>query len=241
MPGVQAPRQRLRAGCRRACPRPAHADRLRSDLPRLWPRLLRCFGPGEAKRGQPAPLVRRGSSAVQPSIGCSRASPRGLRPSASRRAARSRPPRRSPADRCMSPATSTSSGLTPSRGEGRLSLAVWRDAGGDRARPRDLRGAALLRATGRWPSTGRGDRHRRADLRDLPRRVPDVSRACIRAPVRRRDRPRGPAPAQALLTAASGSRATHCTSTCSMRPTSGYPSAIELPRTTLRSSSEGCA
>ena len=74
-------------------------------------------------------------------------------------------------------------------------------------------------------------RHHRAHLRDLPGRLPDERLRGDRGRLRRR---RSTAPIRALRrlsTAASGSRATRCTSSCSTRPTSSATtSAIEMAR-----------
>ncbi len=84
-------------------------------------------------------------------------------------------------------------GLTRVEGEGSLRLVV-RDGEVDRGPPRDLRGAALLRATGPWPHARRGPRHRRPDLRHLPGRLPDERGPRLRGRRRHRARPGRPRP-----------------------------------------------
>ena len=91
-------------------------------------------------------------------------------------------------------------GLTRVEGEGSLRLRVRDGEVVEAGAPRDLRGAALLRAARRGPDAGRGHRHRRPHLRDLPGRLPDDRGPRLRGRLRHRDRPRRPgAPPPALL------------------------------------------
>ena len=212
------PERRVRRGRRRVrLPRPGHADRLRRPVPGLRPRLLRLLRAaraGQRPRARPTPPGRRGPRA-------GRRRPAVRRVHRLRRAVpldRDRPGRRGRAGRRAAAADRPGSRtmhdtlipagrrrrlrrrpmVTRVEGEGSLRLRVRN--GGRRGGPAgDLRGAALLRAARRRPDAGRGHRHRRPDLRDLPDRLPDERRPRVRGSVRGRDRPGGPPPAPAPL------------------------------------------
>ncbi len=87
-------------------------------------------------------------------------------------------------------------------------------------RARDLRAAPLFRGLPRRPGPRGTTGHHGEDLRDLPRRLPDVRLRGDRGRLRRRRSPSRSASSGASCTAASGSRATPSTSTCCTPPTS---------------------
>ena len=121
------------------------------------------------------------------------------------------------------------------RVEGEGAMTVRLEDGARRARrAADLRAAALLRGAAARPLVPRGARHHRAHLRHLPGRLPDERRQRDREPLRRRGARADPACCAGSSTAASGSRATRCTSTCSTRPTSSATRARSSSRATRR-------
>ena len=203
-----------------------------------------CFGPREQANAAGA----RGRSLAMPvgrrreeSAACSPASPPGRSRSAAMidgrtadrpapRVGAEREPRGMHDTRHCRPASSGDlvvdiAGLTRVEGEGSLRLRV-RDGEVERGAPRDLRGAALLRAARRGPDARRGHRHRRPHLRHLPGRLPDERGPRLRARSSGSRSTRRSARCAACSTAASGSRATPSTSTCSTLPDFlGYASA----------------
>ena len=108
----------------------------------------------------------------------------------------------------------------PRRGRGR-DVREGRRRDGRRRQAPHLRAAALLRGAAARPLVHGGARHHRPHLRHLPDRLPDERGAGDGGRLRRGDRLRARcATCGASSTAASGSRATACTSTCCTRPTS---------------------
>ena len=105
-----------------------------------------------------------------------------------------------------------------------------------------LRAAAVLRGLPARPRVHRAARHHRADLRHLPGRLPDERVPGDRGRLRGHGRRRRSRRCAGCSTAASGSRATRCTSTCCTRRTSSATtSAIDLARRPPRpSSSAAC-
>ena len=110
-------------------------------------------------------------------------------------------------------------GLVTGRGRG---LAARRRARrhGHRRRPRDLRATPLLRGPAGGTALHRGARHHGPHLRHLPGRLPDERVRGHGGRLRRRRSTTGWRPCGGSSTAASGSRATPCTSTCCTRRTS---------------------
>ena len=182
--GVQAARQRLRHGrARHAVPRPGHAGRLRRPLPGAsTAAATAASGHASGQHGAPRAMVRRRRQR-EPEVGrlfagfTACAEP--FRTIVDARAVHGDRPgcpltEATMHDRLDWPArrsTSTSL-LDPRRGRG-LAPPPGPRRRGRRGAARDLRGAALLRAARRRADAGRGHRHRRPDLRDLPRRLPD--------------------------------------------------------------------
>ncbi len=108
----------------------------------------------------------------------------------------------------------------PRRGRGRADVRIA-DGEVEDVEAAHLRAAALLRGVPARPRVHRGARHHRADLRHLPGRLPDERRAARwRTPAASTIDAGRSATCAGCSTAASGSRATRCTSTCSTRPTS---------------------
>ena len=107
-----------------------------------------------------------------------------------------------------------------------------RDGQRRRCAAADLRAAALLRGVPARARLPRGARHHRAHLRHLPGRLPDErlpgdgGRAAASRSTSQSARCAG------CSTAASGSRATRCTSSCSTRPTSSATTAPSRWRAT---------
>ena len=94
-----------------------------------------------------------------------------------------------------------------------------------------LRAAALLRGAAARPLVHRGARHHRPHLRHLPGRLPDERGQRARERCAASTCPSRSACSAGSSTAASGSRAMRCTSTCSTRPTSSATTgAVELAR-----------
>ena len=91
---------------------------------------------------------------------------------------------------------------------------------GDRRRPRDLRATPLLRGAAGRPALHRGSRHHRPHLRDLPGGLPDERLRGHGGRLRGRRSTHRVTRCAGSSTAASGSRATPCTSTCSTPRTS---------------------
>ena len=94
-----------------------------------------------------------------------------------------------------------------------------------------LRAAALLRGVPARAALHRGARHHRAHLRHLPGRLPDELDRGDGGRLRRRGAPTRSARCAGCSIAASGSRATRCTSSCSTRRTSsGTRTRFEMAR-----------
>ena len=118
-------------------------------------------------------------------------------------------------------------GLARVEGEGSLHVAVH-DGVVDDVELEIFEPPRFFEAFLRRPRLRGAAGHYGADLRDLPRRLPDVRLRGNRGRLRRHGRPSRSASSGASCTAASGSRATPCTSTCSTPPTSsaaGTPSS----------------
>ena len=201
---------------RHAVPGSGHPRRLRRDLPGAttaaataasarWrrPNVRRAGAPaaralGDGRRGD-----RRASFAPSTRAPSRSARRRG------RAMAERRRPRRSQTDDCS----------RASRARARCACGSA-TARVDRGAAADLRAAALLRGVPARPRLHRGARHHRADLRHLPGRLPDERRARDGEPSAASRSPASCARCAGCSTAASGSRATRCTSSCCTRRTS---------------------
>ena len=119
-------------------------------------------------------------------------------------------------------------GARPRRRRGRHARPRARRPGRGR-RAAHLRAAALLRGVPARAALRRGPRHHRAHLRHLPGRLPDELDRGDGGRLRRRGPRAGRAPCAGCSTAASGSRATRCMSSCCTRRTSSATrSAFEM-------------
>ena len=217
------------------CLGPGHARRLRRALPRLRPRLLRLLrADGDARTRAALSALDGASSARTSATSCASTAASTPAPSRSARRARRMSRRLSAHDQQVDY-------LARVEGEGAMHVELDGDEVDD-VQLRDLRAAALLRGVPARPRVHRGARHHRAHLRHLPGRLPDERRARDggRAAASRSTTGRC-ATCGGCSTAASGSRATRCTSTCCTRPTSSATRAPSRWRaTTARSSSAGC-
>ena len=126
-------------------------------------------------------------------------------------------PRRRPS--AMARKTIKVDNLARVEGEGALTVVIRDDQVTER-RAAHLRAAALLRGVPARPRLQRGARHHRAHLRHLPGRLPDERGARDGGRARRHGRRADCARCAGCSIAASGSRATRCTSTCCTRPIS---------------------
>ena len=167
--------------------------------------LLRATGMSDARR-------RRGSTA--------RSTPPRRLPD--RRSPRGRPAREATHDATATTGRSTSARWPGSRARARCTSACA--AAGQRRAAGDLRAAAVLRGVPARPRAHRAAGHHRPHLRHLPGRLPDERLPGHRGRLRRDRRPSRSPTCAGCSTAASGSPATPCTSTCCTRPDFlGYP------------------
>ena len=187
-------------------------DGLRGHLPGLRTRLLRLLRPARVPptRASLADLVRRRPLPPRGRLACSPASrpgPSRSAPSSTPMAARRarRPPRGNPSMHDTDMLTEHDRRLRgrhrrphPGRGR-RLAPAERPRRRGREGAPRDLRGAALLRAARRRADARRGHRHRGPHLRDLPGRLPDDRGPRLRARAGDPHRPADPGAAPAAL------------------------------------------